>query len=170
MVPTRQIEKRSPSAFSFDENLSCVRVTVGMKRTCRPLRRLNMVAFLSERLSTRRPLIKRYHWPDENVLHHSYKQILTILSQHGPNILPGAMQANSSFGKPFLRVFVQSTAPVTRLIDTKSLLQVTPYHGDKARFLGWKWSFLIAVRATSKPLHEGHKKIEDRISENPDCR
>ena len=32
----------------------------------------------------------------------------------------------------------QSTAPVTRLIDTKSLLQVTPYHGDKASFLGWK--------------------------------
>ena len=25
----------------------------------------------------------------------------------------------------------QPTAPVTRLIDTKSLLQVTPYHGDK---------------------------------------
>ena len=39
----------------------------------------------------------------------------------------------------------QSAAPVTRLIDTKSLLQVTPYHGDKASFLGWKWSFLIAV-------------------------
>ena len=30
-----------------------------------------------------------------------------------------------------------STAPVTRLIDTNSLLQVTPYHGDKASFLGW---------------------------------
>ena len=27
-----------------------------------------------------------------------------------------------------------STTPVTRLIDTKSLLQVTPYHGDKASF------------------------------------
>ena len=24
----------------------------------------------------------------------------------------------------------QATAPVTRLIDTESLLQVTPYHGD----------------------------------------
>ena len=32
----------------------------------------------------------------------------------------------------------QSTAPVTRLMDTKSLLQVTPYHGDRASFLGWK--------------------------------
>ena len=39
-----------------------------------------------------------------------------------------------------------STPSETRLIDTKSLLQVTPYHGDKASFLGWKWSFLIAVR------------------------
>ena len=29
----------------------------------------------------------------------------------------------------------QSTATGTRLIDTKSLLQVTPYHGDKASFL-----------------------------------
>ena len=47
----------------------------------------------------------------------------------------------------------QSTAPVTRLIDTKSLLQVTPYHGDKARFLDWKWSFSIAVREFSKPLY-----------------
>ena len=44
-----------------------------------------------------------------------------------------------------------STPSVTRLIDTKSLLQVMPYHGDKASFLGWKWSFLI-----------GFKKIEDK--------
>ena len=43
-----------------------------------------------------------------------------------------------------------STTAVTRLTDTKSLLQVTPYHGDKASFLGWKWPFLIAVRAISK--------------------
>ena len=59
-----------------------------------------------------------------------------------------------------------STTPVTRLIDTKSLLQVTPYHGDKASFLGWKWSFLIAVRAISKPLIEGFKKIEDNMSQD----
>ena len=60
----------------------------------------------------------------------------------------------------------QSTAPVTRLIDTKSLLQVTPYHGDKASFLVWKWSFLIAVRAISKPLFEGLKKIEDNMNQD----
>ena len=59
-----------------------------------------------------------------------------------------------------------STPSVTRLIDTKSLLQVTPYHGDKASFLGWKWSFLIAVRAISKPLHEGLKKIEDNMNQD----
>ena len=59
-----------------------------------------------------------------------------------------------------------STTPVTRLIDTKSLLQVTPYHGDKASFLGWKWSFLIAVRAISKPLYEGLKKIEDNMTQD----
>ena len=58
----------------------------------------------------------------------------------------------------------QPTAPVTRLIDTKSLLQVTPNHGDKASFLGWKWSFLIAVRAINKPLYEGLKKIEDNMN------
>ena len=57
-----------------------------------------------------------------------------------------------------------STTSVTRLIDTKSLLQVTPNHGDKASFLGWKWSFLIAVRAISKPLYEGLKKIEDNLN------
>ena len=59
-----------------------------------------------------------------------------------------------------------STTSVTRLIDTKSLLQVTPYHGDKASFLGWKWSFLIAVRAISKPLCEGLKKIEDNMNQD----
>ena len=58
----------------------------------------------------------------------------------------------------------QSTAPVTRLIDTKSLLQVTTYYGDKASFLGWKWSFLIAMRAISKPLYGGLKKIEDNMN------
>ena len=60
----------------------------------------------------------------------------------------------------------QSTAPATRLIDTKSLLQVTPYHGDKASFLGWEWSFLIAVRAIGKPLCEGLKKIEDNMDQD----
>ena len=60
----------------------------------------------------------------------------------------------------------QSTAPVTGLIDTKSLLQVTPCDGDKARFLGWKRSFLIAVRAISKPLYEGLKKIEDNMNQD----
>ena len=61
----------------------------------------------------------------------------------------------------------QTSRPsVTRLIDTKSLLQVTPYHGDKASFLGWKWSFLIAVRAISKPLYEGFKKIEDNMNQD----
>ena len=56
-----------------------------------------------------------------------------------------------------------STPAVTRLIDTKSLLQVTPHHGDGASFLGWKWSFLIAERAISKPLYEVLKKIENNM-------
>ena len=60
----------------------------------------------------------------------------------------------------------QSTAPVTRFISTKSLLQVTPYHGDKESFLDWKWSFLIAVRAISKPLHDGLKNIEDNMNQD----
>ena len=60
----------------------------------------------------------------------------------------------------------QSTAQVKRLIDTKSLLQVTPHHGDKASFLGWKWSFLVAVRAVSKPLYGGIKKIEDNMKQD----
>ena len=57
-------------------------------------------------------------------------------------------------------------APITRLNDMKSLLQVTPYRGDKASFLGWKWSFLIAVRAISEPLYEGLKKIEDNMNQD----
>ena len=60
----------------------------------------------------------------------------------------------------------QSTAHVTRLIDTKSLLQVTAYHGDKTSFLGWKWSFLIAVRAISNSLYERFKKIEDNMNKD----
>ena len=60
----------------------------------------------------------------------------------------------------------QSTAPVTRLVDTKSLLQVTPYLGDKSSILGWKWSFLIAARAVSKPLYERFKNIEDNMSQD----
>ena len=60
----------------------------------------------------------------------------------------------------------QSTAPVTRLIDTKSSLQVTPYLGDKGSFLGWKWSFLITVRTISKPLCERLKKIEDNMNQD----
>ena len=60
----------------------------------------------------------------------------------------------------------QSTAPVTRLIDTKSSLQVTPNHGDKASFVGWKWSFLTAVRAISKTLYEVLKKIEDNMNQD----
>ena len=59
-----------------------------------------------------------------------------------------------------------STPSVTCLIDTKSLLRVTPCHGDKASFLGWKWSFLIAVRAISEPLYEGFKKIEDNTKQD----
>ena len=66
-----------------------------------------------------------------------------------------------------------STTPVTRLIVTKRLLQVAPHPGDKASFLSWKWSSLIAVRAISKPLYEGFRitlKITFvRVSENHDC-
>ena len=51
-------------------------------------------------------------------------------------------------------------------IDTKSLMQVTPDHGDKASVLGWKWSFLIAVQTISKPLYEGLKKIEDDMNQD----
>ena len=39
-------------------------------------------------------------------------------------------------------------------------------HGDKASFLGWKWSFWVAVRAISKPLYEGLKKIEDNMNQD----
>ena len=70
-------------------------------------------------------------------------------------------RAEDGSGKP-----QTSTTPETRLIDTKRLLQVTPYHGDKASSLSWKWSFLIAVRAISKPLYEGFKKIEDNMGQD----
>ena len=43
---------------------------------------------------------------------------------------------------------------------------MTPYHGDKANFLGWKWFFLIAVRAIIKQPYEGLEKIEDNINQD----
>ena len=43
---------------------------------------------------------------------------------------------------------------------------MTQNHGDKASFLGWRWSFSIAVRAISKPLHEGLKKIGDNMNQD----
>ena len=59
-----------------------------------------------------------------------------------------------------------STPSETRVIDTKSLLEVTPFQGDKASFLGWKFSFWTAVTAISEPLHEGLEKIEDNINQD----
>ena len=50
MVPTRQIEKRSPSASVLMKTCRACVWTVGMKRTCRLVRRLNMVSFSNERL------------------------------------------------------------------------------------------------------------------------
>ena len=43
---------------------------------------------------------------------------------------------------------------------------VAAYNGDEASFLGWKWSFLIAVRSISRPLYEGFKKIEDNMNQD----
>ena len=45
-----------------------------------------------------------------------------------------------------------STPSVTRLIDTKSLLQVTRYHGDEASFLGWKWQDFRKSRLSAGDL------------------
>ena len=42
-----------------------------------------------------------------------------------------------------------STPSVTRLIDTKSLLQVTPYHGDKASF-SWLEMVLLDCSASNQ--------------------
>ena len=36
----------------------------------------------------------------------------------------------------------------------------------QGKFLGWKWSFLTAVRAISKPLDEGLKKFEDNMNQD----
>ena len=59
----------------------------------------------------------------------------------------------------------QSAAPVTRQIDTNILLQVTPHHGDKASFLGWKRFFLIAVRAIR--TQENSRQHESRFLKIP---
>ena len=37
---------------------------------------------------------------------------------------------------------------------------------EMASFLGWKWSFLNAVRGICKSLYEGLKKIEDNMNQD----
>ena len=37
---------------------------------------------------------------------------------------------------------------------------------EMASFLGWKWSFLHAVRGICKSLYEGRKKIEDNMNQD----
>ena len=61
----------------------------------------------------------------------------------------------------------QSTAPVTCLIDTKSLKEVTPYHGVKASFLS-----CLQCEQLSDHFMKDSRKLRTtriRISENPDC-
>jgi len=55
---------------------------------------------------------------------------------------------------------------LSRLIDTKSLLHLNPYNGDKSSFLAWKWSFLVAVRAIDPRLHEALKRVEDNVTQD----
>ena len=59
-----------------------------------------------------------------------------------------------------------STTPVTRLIDTKKFVASDSIPWGQGKFLCWKWSFLNAVCAISKPLYEGFKKIEENMSQN----
>ena len=59
----------------------------------------------------------------------------------------------------------QSTAPVTRLIDTKSVASDS-ISWRQGKFSWLKWSSLIAVRAISTPLYEGLKKIEDNMNQD----
>ena len=62
-----------------------------------------------------------------------------------------------------------STTTATRLIDTKKFVASDFLPWTHSSFLIWKWSFLIAMRAVSKPPYEGFKKLEDNISENHEC-
>ena len=55
---------------------------------------------------------------------------------------------------------------ITKLIDTKSLLHISPYNGDKNAFLDWKWSFLVAVRAISRPLFDALKRVEENVGQD----
>ena len=59
-----------------------------------------------------------------------------------------------------------STTPATRFIDTKSFVASDSISWRQGKFLSWKWSSLIAVRAINKPLYEGFKKIEDNMSQD----
>ena len=49
--------------------------------------------------------------------------------------------------------------------ETHSVSFMTLQRATK-KFLVWKWSSLIAVRAISKPLHEGLKKIEENMKQD----
>ena len=53
-----------------------------------------------------------------------------------------------------------------RLFDTKSLLHLEPFHGDKGAFQSWKWSCLVTLKAINKDLYEGLRKVEDNSQQD----
>ena len=50
------------------------------------------------------------------------------------------------------------------MINTKSLLNLNVYNGERGKFLEWKWSFYVALRAMNSELYHKMKTVEDNLT------
>ena len=54
----------------------------------------------------------------------------------------------------------------TRLVDTKGLVKIDPYHGEREKFLAWKWEFYVAVRSMSVELAGQLQFVENHLNDD----
>jgi hypothetical protein len=59
---------------------------------------------------------------------------------------------------------VAGAAGSTRLVDTKGLVRLERYYGEKEKFQAWKWELYVAVRAMDPPLASMLKHVENNFN------
>ena len=55
---------------------------------------------------------------------------------------------------------------MAKLFDTKTLLTIKPYEGEKTKFDDWKWQFMVAMRAILPAVHAHLKEVEENVAED----
>ena len=54
---------------------------------------------------------------------------------------------------------------LSTLIDAKSLLHVQPFDRDRTTFLGWTWSFAMAVRALNRNMYDEFRRVDGIVTQ-----